>query len=114
MGDRTRGRRRASLIHLPEHDIERAEDDDRVRDIVAHSHLLERGEVTEGRRTELHPVGLVAALRETVDAVLALGSFGAEVALALIDAKRLRQVRVQDEALFRHQIEALLDYLAAL
>src|SRR3990167_740770 len=51
-----------SSVDLAEHDVQGADDGDGVGQHVAARHLVHRREVGEGRRAQLHAVGLVGAV----------------------------------------------------
>src|SRR5438094_5471205 len=74
--------RRRSSVDFPEDDVLGADDRDHVGDHVAARHLIERREVRESRGTELQPIRLVRAVRDDVDAELALGMLDRRVGLA--------------------------------
>jgi hypothetical protein len=45
-------------------------------------HEIHRLKVAEAGRADLHPVGLVGAVRHEIDAELALGAFGGDIDFA--------------------------------
>src|SRR5215471_18313315 len=63
---------RSSSIHLPEHDVERAEDGGDVGEHVAFAEEVHRLQMRETGRPDLALVGLVGAVRDEIDAKLAL------------------------------------------
>src|SRR5687768_15013738 len=60
-------------VDASEHDVLRADDRDHVGDHVSARHLVQRGKVHEVGRAQLDPVRLVGAIRNDIDAELALG-----------------------------------------
>src|SRR6185312_9612544 len=70
-------------VYFPENDIHRPDNGDRVGDHVALRHLVHRGEVRKARRADLQAIRLVRAVRDEIDAELALGRLDRGVALAL-------------------------------
>ena len=77
-----------SAIDLPEHDVERADD---RRDIGQHmpaAQEIHRLQMRERRRPDLALVGPVGAVRDQVDAELALGRLDRGVDLAGGDVAR--------------------------
>src|SRR3990170_3486462 len=58
----------SSSVHVREDDVGTAQDGDDVGDLPAAHHLRERVEVAEGGGADLHPVRLVRAVRDEVDA----------------------------------------------
>src|ERR1017187_766089 len=61
-----------SSIDLAEHDIDRADDRDEVRDEVANRHFRQRLQVDEARRPHVEAIWLVRPVRDEVEAELAL------------------------------------------
>src|SRR5579859_4986917 len=76
-------RRGRSSINFAENDVLGPDDRHCVRDHVAAGHLVQRGEVREPRRAQLHAVGLVRAVGHEIDAELALRRLDRGVHLAL-------------------------------
>src|SRR5258706_2911205 len=59
-------------VHVPEHDVDGADDRHRIGQHVAFGHFVHRREVGEPRRAQLHAVGLVDPVRDEIDAEIAL------------------------------------------
>src|SRR5262249_17892612 len=64
-----------SSVDLPEHDIDRAENGRHVGQHVAAAQKVHRLQMGKARRADLALVRLVGAVRDQVDAELALGRF---------------------------------------
>src|SRR5574341_98301 len=89
-----------SAVHVPEHDIERADNCDRVGEHVALGELVHRREVAERGRAQLHAVGLVRAVGDEIDGKFALGVLDRGVGLALGHVHALgEELEVVDELL---------------
>src|SRR5215467_8152244 len=73
---------RSSSIHLPEHDVERAEHGGDVGEHVAFAEEVHRLQMREARRADLALVGLVAAVSDEIHAELALGRLDRGIDLA--------------------------------
>src|SRR5258706_3176287 len=71
-----------SSVDIPEDDVLRADDRDHVRDHVSARHLVQRGQVCEVGRAQLQPVRFVGAVRNDVDAELALRMLDRGIRLA--------------------------------
>src|ERR1051325_1526701 len=94
-------------IYFAEHDIHRAQDDDRVGYVRAAHHLRQGHEITVARAPHLHPVGVVPAPADEVDAQVAAGVLAAHVDLAGLgpdEARHLADHRAVGEA-----VETLFD-----
>src|SRR5215475_10521350 len=76
------GRGTRSPVHLPEHDVERAEDGRDVGKQVAAAEKIHRLKMRKARRADLALVGLVRAVGDQIDAELALGGFDGSINLA--------------------------------
>src|SRR5438445_7329885 len=87
-----------SPVHLPEHDVDRAQHCGRVGEHVALHHEVHRLEVREAGRANLAAVGPVGAVGDEIDAEFALGALGRDVNLARGHVKALRvELEVVDE-----------------
>src|SRR5258706_14466389 len=71
-----------SSVHLPEHDVERAEDRRHVRQQVAAAEKIHGLEMGEARGADFAPIGLVGAVGDEIDAELALRRLDGGINLA--------------------------------
>ena len=78
---------RNSSVHLAQHDVDAAEDDDDVGDVVAEAHVFEDGEIDQARRAHAVAVRVGRAVADEVEAELALGRLDAAVGLAGLGAE---------------------------
>src|SRR5216684_5151833 len=62
---------RPSAVHLPEHDVDRAEDRRYIGEHVTAAEKIHRLEMSEAGRANLAFVRLIAAVRDEIDAELA-------------------------------------------
>src|SRR3989454_9980787 len=69
-------------VTIPEDEVEAAHDRDHVRHQDALHQLFERLEIAKRRRPDLHPVWLVSAIRNQVEAELAARAFDEGVDIA--------------------------------
>src|SRR6266849_10655066 len=71
-----------SSVHLPEHDVDRAEDRRDIRQQVAAAEEIHRLEMGEARGADFALVGLVGAVSDEIDAELALRGLDGGINLA--------------------------------
>src|SRR5688572_7824867 len=71
-----------SPIHLPQHNIHAAENDDDVRDVMPKAHVFEQRQVDEARRADAIPIRIRRAVADEIKAEFAFGSFDAAVRFA--------------------------------
>src|SRR3954449_132045 len=91
-----------SPVHLPEHDVERADHGGDVGEHVATAEEIHRLEVGEARRADLAAVGLVGAVGDEIDAELALRRLDRRIDLAGRHVEALGiELEVVDERLHR-------------
>src|SRR2546426_7443817 len=69
-------------VTIPEDEVEAAHDRDHVRDQDSLHQLFERLEIAKRRRPDLHPIRLVGAIRNQVEAQLAARALDEGVDLA--------------------------------
>src|SRR5213075_198316 len=74
--------KRLLAVDLAEHDVERTDVRRHVGELVSSGHHVERLQVRETRRSDLAAIGFVGAVRDQVDAELALGRLDRSVGLA--------------------------------
>ena len=68
-------------VELTEHDVNRAQDGNKVGDLFAHAHHLQRGQVDEGWGAHVIAIGIGLAVRDNVVAEFTLGGFDTAVRL---------------------------------
>src|SRR5262245_53195891 len=100
--------RSMSAVHLAEHDVDRADDGDRVGEHGAGQDRLEDREIAEGRRADAAAVAVRSALGDEVVAELAARVLDAEVALARLALEgEVAHVLRHDLAALRHLVDRL-------
>src|SRR2546430_2025075 len=78
-----------SSVHLPEHDVDRAQDRGDIGQHVAAAEEIHGREMSEAGRADLALVGLVGAVGDKIDAELALGRLDGGVDFARRHVKAL-------------------------